>query len=532
MGKKLFGLVKYKPSDAIQTILESPEANRTFAELLEKKNQSIEKSKTKAQTILSELTSSYSFNALSLSYWIVRGLQKSMFDGIVIHGNGLDAAREISKQDKILFFLPNHKSHMDYLLISYILFNHDIAPPHIAAGVNLSFWPMGPIFRKTGAYFIRRKISGNFLYTKLLEFYFSWMLRHKISQEFYMEGGRSRDGKIREVQSGVFTLFAEQAIEQKLTSQIYIIPTTITYDRVPEMQSLLEELKGSSKKKESVFSLFASLSKLITKHGNVHLHFGQPLAFDSLVQGEFTKKTFQNLSKDIFTRIQKQKALTLPEMLALILLSQDEEMSSNDVLQRMLQLIKLSKPCQNCMSDSFVNAQKNWDQVLQKYASYGWFEKKYEHLFIQKPKRIEMNYYKNDVVPFLIPFSLGFFEKALAASDFLVVQNILQHKFPYAEHAPRTASLEMEDFLQIIHVPMFVLYREILKLAIQNSWASLASSETHMDWKRILEDKDFAYPEMITTEAIRSAAMFFHQHADEFKDNPDTIANVLEKILS
>lgn len=347
-----------------------------------------------------------------------------------------------------------------------------------------------------------------------------------------MEGGRSRDGKIREVQSGVFTLFAEQAIQQNLTSQIYIIPTTITYDRVPEMRSLLEELKGSSKKKESVFSLFASLSKLVTKHGNMHLHFGEPLAFDSLVQGEFTKKTFQNLSKDIFTRIQKQKALTLPGMLALILLSEDEEMSSNDLLQRILQLIKLSKPCQNRMSESFVNAQKNWDHVLKKYASYGWFEKKYEHLFIQKSKRIEMNYYKNDVIPFLIPFSFGVFEKALAGSDFLIVQNIIQHEFPYAEHAPQTTSLEMEDFLQIIHVPMFALYREILKLAIQNSWASLASSETHMDWKRILEDKDFAYPEMITTEAIRSAAMFFHQHADEFKDNPDTITNVLEKFFA
>lgn len=347
-----------------------------------------------------------------------------------------------------------------------------------------------------------------------------------------MEGGRSRDGKIREVQSGVFTLFAEQAIEQKLASQIYIIPTTITYDRVPEMQSLLEELKGSSKKKESVFSLFASLSKLVTKHGNTHLHFGEPLAFDSLVQGEFTKKTFQNLSKDLFTRIQKQKALTLPGMLALILLSRDEEMSSNDVLQRMLQLIKLSKPFQNFMSDSFVNAQKSWDHVLQKYASYGWFEKKYEHLFIQKSKRIEMNYYKNDVIPFLIPFSLRVFEKALPTSEFLIVQNIIQHEFPYAEHAPQTASLEMEDFLQMIHVPMFALYREILKLAIQNSWASLTSSETHMDWKKILEDKDFAYPEMITTEAIRSTAMFFHQHADVWKNDTASISNALEKMLS
>jgi glycerol-3-phosphate O-acyltransferase len=394
---------------------------------------------------------------------------------------------------------------MDYLLLSYILFNHAIAPPHIAAGANLSFFPVGWLFRNTGAYFIRRKIAGNFLYTKFLQLYFDWMLREKISQEFYMEGGRSRDGKIREAQSGIFTLFIEQIQARKLESEVYLVPTAITYDRLPEMMGIVGELKGREKEKESAFSLLNSISILWTHHHNMHVQFGKPIQLSSVLEGEFTKQKFQELSHDIFTKVQQQKTATVSSLIAMILLTSKTFLDQNTLFNRMTWLMNFLKPCRQCISEELTNIQKDWDQILERFEKLGWFERRSQSLHVQSSKRIEMNYYKNDLFPVLMPFYSFADEKT---------QRILQHEFPYASN--KGWSYRMEDgdreFLQEVSAPITSFYDDVEALIQKDSIQNIMNKEVQRTILiKLQANKDFPYPEMLTTEALRSACKYIHR---------------------
>lgn len=505
LGKKLVGFPIYDRTEVTDSILKSSEAQAIFADLLQKKNQPVEESEKKAREILEELTSNYNSGALKLCYWIVRLLQNFMFKDAITYGDEVKQIHELTDQGKIMFYLPNHKSHMDYLLLSYILFNHNIAPPHIAAGVNLSFFPVGWLFRNTGAYFIRRKIAGNFLYTKFLELYFDWMLKEKISQEFYMEGGRSRDGKIREAQSGIFTLFVEQIQKRGLSDQVYLVPTSITYDRLPEMRSLMNELKGAEKVKESAFSLLRSLSVLWSPHRNVHIQFGKPIQLSSLLSGDLTKQKFQSLSHYIFHRVQLQKTINDASLMALVLLSSTDSINVKEVLTRVEWLMQYLKPCRQCISEDLANIQKDWNKILARYEKRGWYEIAGSKLKINSNKRLEMNYYKNDLFPALVPFF------AFADEH---TQHLLHHEFPYA--SDKAWSFRMDDadreFLLNVAAPLIRFYDLVSKEITRKNLTSLANKEVHNQILKSLrsEHSNFEFPEMMNIESVKSASLYFH----------------------
>jgi glycerol-3-phosphate O-acyltransferase len=499
LPKKLHGLPNYQRHDVIDSILKNPHAQDVFQELQGKKHQPIDESKLKARQILLELSSSYKRYAIEGCFWIVKTLEKLMFDKIMTYGENIGTLQNLVKDNKILFFLPNHKSHMDYLLLSYILYNNGIAPPHIAAGVNLAFFPVGGIFRRTGAYFIRRKIAGNFLYTKMLESYFEWMLQQKICQEFYMEGGRSRDGKIRDAQSGILTLFVEKIQALGLEADIHLVPTSITYDRIPEMGSLLQELRGETKQKENAFSLAQSLSVLTRKYGQVHVHFDHPIALNTLVgNNEFSKKDFHHLSQTVFSKIQQHKIITASGVMALVLMQSPEETKTQTLLNEVNDLMKFLKPCQLCMSEEVVNIQKDFSKILQKYESYGWFYKKGDLIAIEPSKRMEMNYYKNDVLPYLLPYYLKAIENSLH-------REILMHEFPFASTEEKSSG--SSDLLKSAFAPLLDFYSEIQEIITANNMENLVSKDTQA---AILSKLIRVKAEMKTTEAVKTASLFFH----------------------
>ena len=121
-----------------------------------------------------------------------------MFDSFDVDGEGLTRAKELYAEGPVVF-VPNHKSHADYLILSHILYHNGMTLPHIAAGINLEFWPLGPVFRRGGAYFIRRAFRDNPLYKAVLESYLEVLIKEGYSQEFFIEGGRSRTGKLMKI---------------------------------------------------------------------------------------------------------------------------------------------------------------------------------------------------------------------------------------------------------------------------------------------------------------------------------------------
>ena len=155
---------------------------------------------------------------------------------------GLERVTETMRQHPVVL-VPCHRSHFDYLIISYLFHVNYLSPPHIAAGINLSFWPLGPLFRGAGAFFIRRSFEDNALYKTVFRSYLKFLIREGYTQEFFIEGGRSRTGKILTPKLGMLSALVDAFLDG-VRRDLYFVPVSIHYGRVVEEEEYQRELGG------------------------------------------------------------------------------------------------------------------------------------------------------------------------------------------------------------------------------------------------------------------------------------------------
>ncbi|WP_158700163.1 glycerol-3-phosphate 1-O-acyltransferase PlsB, partial [Cronobacter dublinensis] len=160
-------------------------------------------------------------------------------------------------------------------LLSYVLYHQGLVPPHISAGINLNFWPAGPIFRRLGAFFIRRTFKGNKLYSTVFREYLGELFSRGYSVEYFVEGGRSRTGRLLDPKTGTLSMTI-QAMLRGGTRPITLVPIYIGYEHVMEVGTYAKELRGATKEKESLLQMLRGLSKL-RNLGQGYVNFGEPL---------------------------------------------------------------------------------------------------------------------------------------------------------------------------------------------------------------------------------------------------------------
>jgi glycerol-3-phosphate O-acyltransferase len=200
-----------------------------------------------------------------------------MFRGVEI--SGLDRVAERIREHPVVL-VPCHRSHFDYLILSYIFHSEFLSPPHIAAGINLSFFPMGMLFRGAGAYFIRRTFEGNELYKAAFREYLAYLIREGYTQEFFIEGGRSRTGKILTPKLGMLSAIVH-AFLQGVRSDLYLVPVSIVYERLVEEEAYKRELMGEEKEKENLLALVRARAVLKRNYGKAYVSFGEPISLEA-----------------------------------------------------------------------------------------------------------------------------------------------------------------------------------------------------------------------------------------------------------
>jgi glycerol-3-phosphate O-acyltransferase len=178
--------------------------------------------------------------------------------------------------------VPCHRSHFDYLILSYIFHTNYLSPPHIAAGINLSFWPMGPLFRGAGAFFIRRTFENNELYKMVFRKYLSFLIREGYTQEFFIEGGRTRTGKILTPKLGMLSAIVNVFL-QGVRRDLYFVPISIHYGRIPEEEAYRREVAGEEKEPESLGALLRARSILQRRYGTVYVSFADPISLGTVL---------------------------------------------------------------------------------------------------------------------------------------------------------------------------------------------------------------------------------------------------------
>lgn len=207
---------------------------------------------------------------------LLRWVWNNIYSGMEVDAEGVKALKNVGKQNPIVL-IPSHKSHADYLILSYALYHQDMNVPLVAAGENLSFWPMGTIFRRCGAFFIRRSFKGDHLYALVMEKYLRNLLKQGQMIEFFIEGGRSRTGRVLRPKLGMLTMLI-RSWEAGVTEDIALAPISMNYEKVIEEKSYIRELEGGAKSKESATKLLGVFKVLTKRYGRVFVEFAEPIS--------------------------------------------------------------------------------------------------------------------------------------------------------------------------------------------------------------------------------------------------------------
>ncbi len=199
-----------------------------------------------------------------------------MYEGIDVDEAGIERVREAARRGPLVL-LPSHKSHVDYLILSYVFYLRGLAPPHVAAGANLKFFPMGNLFRRCGAFFLRRSFKDDELYAAVFEAYVRRLFKDGFSIEFFIEGGRSRTGKVLRPRYGLLTICSDAVLDGDAPNA-QAVPVAISYEKVVEEKSYAAESAGGKKEKESLGALLRAGRVLGARYGRIELQIGTPFA--------------------------------------------------------------------------------------------------------------------------------------------------------------------------------------------------------------------------------------------------------------
>lgn len=257
----------------IASLLRTPPVRRAIEDDAREKGITVEQATRRARKLADEIVANYSTTTLSFLDRLLTPLFNRIFRGIDVRN--LERVRQLAQTHEVLF-LSSHRSHLDYLLLSYVLYHGGVAPPHIAAGVNLNFWPVGGLLRRGGAFYLRRSFSGDPLYGAVFRAYVDMLLIGGYSISFYPEGGRSRTGRLLPPKTGLMAMVVESALRQR-SRKVAIVPVFVGYDRVPEANSYAAELRGQQKQKESAQGLLKATKVLTKSFGKPYLSFGEPI---------------------------------------------------------------------------------------------------------------------------------------------------------------------------------------------------------------------------------------------------------------
>lgn len=254
-------------------LLASKAITQAVAEEARTKKIPHEKAQQNTIALMEEIAANFSYEMIRLTDRVLSFTWNRLYQGINV--NNAERVRQLAHDGHEIVYIPCHRSHMDYLLLSYVLYHQGLVPPHIAAGINLNFWPAGPIFRRLGAFFIRRTFKGNKLYATVFREYLGELFSRGYAVEYFMEGGRSRTGRLLEPKTGTLAMTI-QAMLRGGTRPITLVPIYIGYEHVMEVGTYAKELHGATKEKESLPQMLRGLSKL-RNLGQGYVNFGEPL---------------------------------------------------------------------------------------------------------------------------------------------------------------------------------------------------------------------------------------------------------------
>lgn len=282
-------------------------SDRGVVEVMARRSQELDwsddRARAEAEKIFGEIAASMNSTFLAVMNSLMNWLFNRLFSSIDI--DGFEKVVENVKQRPVIL-VPSHRSYFDFLILSVLLYGNFMTPPHIAARENMAFGPFGAIFRRCGAFFLRKSFDDP-LYKEVFRAYVAYLVREGFTQEFFIEGGRSRTGKTMAPRLGMLTWDVDAFIDSHQRDLVFI-PVAITYERLVEESTFIEELSGAEKTEESVANLVRARKYLQSRFGSAHVKFGNPISLADFL-GDRRQRFRQATEDDVQIQMEKRDAI-------------------------------------------------------------------------------------------------------------------------------------------------------------------------------------------------------------------------------
>ena len=336
----------------VEKVVNSPTVRAAIEEKARRSNISGEKARQQAISYVREIAANYSYSAIVVAETLVSWFWNRIYNGIRV--NNFDSFQHQALGHEIIY-VPCHRSHLDYVLVSYLVHEHGFIPPHIAAGLNLNLPLIGPLMRRCGAFFLRRTFRSHKLYAAVFNEYLSTIQNQGVSIEYFIEGTRSRTGRLLQPKAGMLAMSVRSYLNSPVRP-IMFQPVYIGYEQLAEGDSYTTELSGKAKRSERFSDLGKIFGVLRRNYGEAHVSMGEPIFLDDLLnhldpewrdtvlendkRPPWLNTVTENLGQSIMTHINACADVNPVNLLALVLLGTPRHALGEKQLARQISLCK------------------------------------------------------------------------------------------------------------------------------------------------------------------------------------------------
>jgi len=403
-----------------EAVLGDPLVQAAIEKRSRQRKSSPEAARAAAERIFREISANMNSTFLALLNVPTSFIFKRMF--VSIDATGLEKVADYAKQHPVVL-VPSHRSYFDFLILSWLFYANHMVPPHIAARENMAFGPFGFLFRRAGAFFLRRSFEDP-LYKEIFRRYVGYLVGEGFTQEFFIEGGRSRTGKSLAPRLGMLSW----NIEAFITSgrrDLFFVPVAITYERLVEESSMVDELEGGAKQKESMLALVRARKYLERRFGSVFVNFGEPISLAQTLEGHRQlflsdetpgsvagkRALTESLGNEIVERINWAVVANATSVAASALLGEPRRgMFRSELTERMRQVVDLLRLQDVRMTPALVRDEGEFNESIAFLLRAGLIKSERdprgEILYYDESRRRALDVYRNVLFHFLVAPSL------------------------------------------------------------------------------------------------------------------------------
>ncbi|HTY19025.1 MAG TPA: glycerol-3-phosphate 1-O-acyltransferase [Myxococcota bacterium] len=466
---------------------------------------------------LREIAAAASPTMIDLAAQLFRFLWTRAYDELCYDRGRLEEVAALSQRHPVVY-LPTHKSNLDHPALQWMLYENGLPPNHTAGGINMNFFPIGPLVRRAGVFFIRRSFKDDEVYKLVLHHYIDYLIEKRFSLEWYIEGGRSRSGKLLPPRFGLLA-YVVDAYRRGRSEDVYLIPVSIAYDQIQDVGDYVAEQRGAAKHRES-FGWFVGLVRRLQPSGRIHVRFGEPLSLakalgppDPTAEPNPDEQSLelQKLAFDVCVRINQATPITATSLVTLALLGVGDQALTIDETVRSLERIVESVERRELptVGDLELRSREGVRRALDELVHTGVvasFSEGPEAVYrIADGAHLAAAYYRNTVIHFFVTGAIAELALLFAAGD-----GVADRRRAFFDEALRLRDLLKFEF--------FFPDRERFLAELRREIAG-----TDPDWERRLDEG----PEEIYALVRRFRPLAAHRVARPFLESYRIVADAL-----